>query len=142
MSTVLTAMEKARAAWGVHMPDWVKALAEACDEAGLRKTAAKLHVSSAMASLAINRKRIDLSFIKYPVEKTLMVTMVACPVLGVMGRDECLREQAKPFSSVNPLRVQLFKTCRGGCPYYKEKNHVERTDQGSGKRHRRSGRDG
>ncbi len=121
MSTALSAMDKAIAAWGTNMPDWIKALAEACDETGLRKTAAKLHVSPAMASLAINRKRADLSFIKYPVEKTLMITMVSCPVRGIMGRDECLREQAKPFSSVNPQRVQLYRACRDGCPYYKEK---------------------
>jgi len=121
VSTSASAIEKARASWGPNMPDWIRALAEACDETGLRKIAARLEVSPAMVSLAINRKRQDLSFIKYPVEKRLMITMVACPVRGVMGRDECLREQAKPFSSVNPRRVQLFKACRNGCPYYKEK---------------------
>lgn len=125
MSTALSAMDKARVAWGANMPDWIKALAEACDEAGLRKTAAKLDVSPAMASLAINRKRTDLSFIKYPVEKILMITMVACPVIGVMGRHECLREQTKPYSSANPLRVQLYRACRNGCPHYREKPHAE-----------------
>ena len=121
MSTTLSAMEKANAAWGTAMPDWVKALAEACDEQGLRKVAAKLNVSPAIVSLAINRKRTDLSFVRYPVEKVLMITMVACPVLGVLGRNECLQEQMKPFSGVNPLTVQLYQACRGGCKYYTHK---------------------
>ena len=121
MSTALSAMDKAVAAWGVNMPDWIKALAEACDEAGLRKTALKLNASPAIVSLAISNKREKLDFIKAKVEAVLMVTMVACPVRGIMGRDECLREQAKPFSSVNPQRVQLYRACRDGCPYYKEK---------------------
>jgi len=113
-------LAKAIAAWGSPLPDWIKALAEACDDTSLRKTAARMDVSPAMVSLAINRKRLYLSFIKVRVEKRLMITMVVCPILGVMGRNECLQEQARPFSSANPLRVQLFKACRNGCPYYKE----------------------
>lgn len=120
MSTALSAMEKAQAAWGTAMPDWVKALAEACDEQGLRKVAAKLDVSPAMASLAINKKRRDLAFIKYPVEKVLMITMVACPVLGVMGRQECLQYQVAEFSPANPQTVQLYQACRNGCKYYRK----------------------
>lgn len=117
----MSAMKKAAAAWGVALPDWIKALAEACDEAGLRKTALKLNASPAIVSLAISNKREKLDFIKAKVEAVLMITMVSCPVRGIMGRDECLREQAKPFSSVNPQRVQLYRACRDGCPYYKEK---------------------
>ncbi len=116
----MNALEKAIAAWGSVLPDWVRALAEECDESSLRKVAGKLDVSPAMVSLAINRKRADLSFIKYPVEKVLMITMVACPVLGVMGKNECLQEQARPFSSANPQRVRIYRACRGGCPHYKE----------------------
>jgi hypothetical protein len=118
-------MVKAVAAWGEPLPDWVKALAEACDDAGLRKTAAKLDVSPAIISLAVNRKREGLGFIKEKVEDQLMVTIVSCLILGVIGVEECLREQAQPFSSANPLRVQLFKACRNGCQYYKENKYVE-----------------
>lgn len=112
---------KAIAAWGGVLPDWVKALAEACDETSLRKIAAKLNASPAIVSLAIGNKREKLDFIKAKVEAVLMITIVACPVLGVLGRDECLREQAQPFSAANPLRVQLYRACRNGCPHYKEK---------------------
>lgn len=114
-------LEKAVAAWGNALPEWVRALAEKCDATGLRKTAAQLSVSPAIISLAVNKRRTQLDFIKVKVENTLMVSIVACPVLGMLEKQECLREQAKPFSSANPLRVQLYRACRNGCPYYKER---------------------
>lgn len=118
---------KATMAWGTSIPDWIRALAESCDESSLRKTAAKLRVSPAIVSLAINNQRENLEWIKGKVEAILMVTIITCPVLGIMGINECLREQAKPFNSANPLRVQLYRACRNGCPYYKEKSHEHHT---------------
>ena len=56
-----------------------------------------------------------------------MITMVACPVLGVLGRNECLREQAADFSAANPLRVQLYRACRNGCPHFKKSNNKKET---------------
>lgn len=114
-------LHKATVAWGDAMPDWVRALAEACDETTLRKVAANLGVSPAIISLAVNKERKNLDFIREKVEADLMVTIVACPVLGEIGRNECLREQGKPYSSANPLRVQLYRACRNGCPHHKEK---------------------
>lgn len=49
----MTNREKAEAAWGVPLPDWIEKLATACDGKGLRKTAADLSVSPAIVSLAI-----------------------------------------------------------------------------------------
>ena len=128
----MTNMEKAVAAWGASLPDWVKALAEGCDEKSLRKTAAKLELSPAMCSLAINRGRENLDFVKARVESRLMVTTLTCPVLGVINHSDCLREQAKPFNSGNPLGVRLFRACREGCIYFKqpkkeEESHVKPT---------------
>lgn len=119
----MTNTDKALAAWGRDMPDWVRALAEACDDKGLRRTAGAIGVSPAMASLAVNRQRDKLDFIKAKVTATLMVTIIACPVMGVMGKTECLQEQAKPFSAANPLRIQLYRACRNGCPHFKERNN-------------------
>lgn len=126
MSTTATARKKAKAAWGTNMPDWIKALAEACDESGLRQTAAKLNASPAMLSLAINNRRENLEFLKPKVTSILMISMVPCPVLGVIGREECLREQAADFSAVNPMKVRLYRACRNGCRYYKEKKDEHR----------------
>lgn len=111
-------LDKAIAAWGTEMPAWVRTLAIACHGASLRKTAAKLDVSPAIVSLAINKKRQDLDFIKSRVEQHLMTVQFGCPVLGVISGNRCLEEQAKPFSSVNPQRVQLYRACRNGCPHF------------------------
>lgn len=116
----MSTLAKAIAAWGTEMPAWVRTLAIACHGASLRKIAARLDVSPAIVSLAINKKRQDLDFIKSRVEQHLMTVQFGCPVLGVISGNRCLEEQAKPFSSVNPQRVQLYKACRGGCVYFKQ----------------------
>jgi hypothetical protein len=37
---------------------------------------------------------------------------VDCPVLDVIGRDECLGHQSRPFAATNPQRVALYRACR------------------------------
>ena len=114
-----SALSKAIAAWGDPLPDWVRALAEACDVFGMRKVAERIVVSPASLSLVINKRRGDPSFVKTRVEAGIMATIVACPVLGVMDKQECLSEQARPFSSANPLRVKLYRACRSGCVHFR-----------------------
>ena len=114
-------MDKAIAAWGPQAPAWVRLLAEACDADSLRKVAVKLDVSPASISLAIGNKRENLEFIRERVEQRLMAIQVGCPVLGEISGDRCLQEQARPYSSANPLRIQIFRACRNGCPHYREK---------------------
>lgn len=113
---------KATRAWGPlgTMPDWVYALADACDNASVRKVAVKLDASPAIISLAINNQRENLEFIKERVENTLMASIVSCPILGVMGKTDCLQEQVKPFLPASPLRSRIYRACRSGCPNFKE----------------------
>lgn len=120
-----TTLDKAIAAWGPEMPTWVRALAEACDADSMRSTAKRLALSPALVSLTINARRdgVKVDFIRNRVERMLMLTMVSCPVLGAMSRTHCLEEQARPFSSANPLRVQIYRACRNGCPFYKGEKH-------------------
>lgn len=113
-----SALAKAQAAWG-RPPDWVAALAEACDGHTLRQTAKRIGISPAMISLAINNRRENWDFIKSKVENTLMVTMMACPVQGLISSYQCAQEQAAPFSTANPLRIQQYKACRNGCQHFK-----------------------
>lgn len=115
----MTFAEKAHAAWGKALPDWIRALVEACSVNGLRATAARLDLSPAMVSLALNNKRKNLQYIKARVEAVLMISIVACPVLGVMGMHECLQEQKRGYSAANPLQIQLYRACRDGCPHYR-----------------------
>ena len=117
----ISCRDRAVAAWGEPLPDWVSALAEGCDRASMREVAVRLGVSPASISLAINKRRERPEFVKEKVEAILMISIVACPVMGVMGKLDCDKEQARPFSSANPLRVHLYRACRGGCPHYREK---------------------
>ncbi|WP_300832052.1 hypothetical protein [uncultured Bilophila sp.] len=121
----MTNREKAEAAWGVPLPDWIEKLATACDGKGLRKTA-DLSVSPAIVSLAIRRNRAKLDFIERRVKDILGLSIIPCPVLGLISRKDCRDNQQKPFSSINPIEVQLFRSCRGTCLYSeiaKEERH-------------------
>lgn len=113
-----SATSKAVAAWGRDMPYWVRALAEACDASGLRVTAAKMEVSPASISLAIRRERANLDWIRGKVERRLMVSIVACPVLGVVGKADCLREQSATCGA-SPMQAWLYRACRNGCPHFR-----------------------
>ena len=116
-----TMLDKAEAAWGEKMPSWVRTLATVCAGMSVRKVAVRLDVSPAIISLAIGKKRENLDFIRERVEQLLMVSRQLCPVLGEIHGDKCLQEQARPFSSANPLRIQVYRACRNGCPHYREK---------------------
>lgn len=111
--------------WGQSMPDWIDALARECDKpkGSQRKVAALLGVSVTAVNLLLKNKYAprDHADMERRVQSILMVTMIACPVLGVMGRADCRREQAKPLVTCNPLSVQLYRACRGGCRFFEGK---------------------
>ncbi|MDR1359464.1 MAG: transcriptional regulator [Deltaproteobacteria bacterium] len=110
-------LDKALAAWG-EAPEWVRLLAKECDRTSLRRAAARIGVSPAYVSLALNRRRAELGFVQVRAESALLAQNVACPVLGEISGAECVRERAAPFSSANPLRVRLYAACRNGCKYF------------------------
>ena len=103
------------------MPDWIDTLANACDRSSQRKVAAMLKVSPAVINLLINNKYAPRSHAEMEERvrmSPLMMTIVACPVLGAIGRPDCQLEQVKPLVTVNPLSVQLYRACRGGCEFF------------------------
>lgn len=122
----LSNMDKARAAWGAEPPEWVLCLAETCDTHGVRGTAAKLKTSPALLSLAINhRYHAGYGFVERRTRAMLMAEILECPALGLISAAQCREEQKKPFTSVNPLAVAVYRACRNGCRHYlQEKNHV------------------
>jgi hypothetical protein len=97
---------------------WAAALSDACARHGLRGTARLLGVSPALVSLTLAGRRKRTDFIRERVESRLMTANVFCPVLGGMGRAACLKEQAKPLVTCNPLSVQLYRACRAGCGHF------------------------
>ena len=118
-----TNADKARDAWG-EVPDWVQRLAETCDTGGLNQTARKIKMSPALVSLVI-RKRHHATYAQAEarVREMLMTPIISCPVLGLISAEQCHSEQQKPFTSINPLAVAVYKACRGGCRHWAAKEH-------------------
>lgn len=114
--TRVTAMERASAAWGEAMPAEIQALAEACMRSTARDVANRLGYSDAVVSHMLSRRYPgDVQAVLIRIRGALLGQQVDCPVLGPIGKDQCLQEQAKPFSSSNPARARLFRACRD-CP--------------------------
>ena len=113
-------VSNAREAWGVSIPDWVMALAEACDRSSQNSVAKRLGYSGATISGVIkNKYRGDIERVEQAVRGSLMSETVMCPVLGDLRRDRCLINQKKaknpnPTSSVS---MRLAKACKHTCPH-------------------------
>ena len=58
-----------------------------------------------------------LDRVKAKVEGALMGLTVDCPVIGELPRHRCIEYQGRKFAATNPMRVQLYHACRGGCPH-------------------------
>lgn len=109
-------LARASAAWGKDPPDWVAALAAACDVAPQTRVAARIGYSASAISQALSGKyKGDLAKLEAAVRGALMGETVECPVLGAIGRDQCLRNQrqlqAARSSAGDPVRQALRRTC-------------------------------
>ena len=125
-----TTMARAIAAWNGCLPDWVAALATACDATSGRAVAARLGVSPAAVSRVIGHNYGDTAAMERRVQDCIM-TVVACPVLGEIPRERCIDEQRRPFAATNAVRVRLFRACHNGCPHM-EAPHDPHTRTGQG----------
>lgn len=116
-----TMSEKAAAAWGTA-PDWIIALADLADREGLKGAANTLNYSVSVVSYVLNNRYAgDLARVEGTVRGALLGHTVDCPVLGVIGRDRCLREQDEPFRATSAFRAQLYHACRNDCPNARRK---------------------
>lgn len=102
---------------GGDVPDWIWALAEACDRASQGQVAKRLGISAAVVNQVLGRAyKGRLDRVEARVRGELMQETVACPVLGALSKRECLDHQAAKFAATNPLRVRLYRACRT-CPH-------------------------
>lgn len=109
--------EKAAQAWDV-VPDWVVCLAACADRDGLRGAEKMVGYSaSALSTVLNNRYPGDVARVAEKVRGALMGETVICPVLGEVGRNECLDWQKKPFAATSSIRVAVYRACRAGCPH-------------------------
>lgn len=118
--------QRAASGWGTP-PVWICALVEEASRTSGSAVAKRVGYSPATISQVIsNSYRGDLGRVEEMVRGALMQAVVACPILGEIGRDRCLKEQAEPFRSTSAMRAQLYHACRdGSCPHSK---HSEKPD--------------
>lgn len=119
-----TATETAQSAWdmGDGVPDWIVALAEACDRDGRATVCRRFVLSASVLSQVLGRTyKGDLDRIEQMARGAWFGVSVDCPMAGNIGRDRCLviqREYANPEAS--EWRQQHYrKYCRGGCQNYR-----------------------
>lgn len=125
-----TAIDTARHHWGEgRVPDWIEALALECDKPGnsQRKVGKLLLYSGATVNLLLKNKYDprDQTKVKARIRAVLMVTIISCPVLGLLGKGECLNKQVEPLVTCNPISVQLFRACRSGCRHFEGKGAAQ-----------------
>lgn len=118
----MSALEKARDAWGADMPAWVRVLAEECDRTSQNKAAIRLGRSSSLVSNVLSNKyggeyAGDLEAVEELVRGALMGETLICPVLGEIDKKACRdwRGRAGEFSARNTRAVQMFRACNR-CP--------------------------
>lgn len=126
----MSACEKVALAWGFPRPDWVDAMAAACDATSGRAVAARLGVSPAAVSRVLGGTYGDTAAMACRVREIIMVRHVACPVVGEISVETCREHQARPFTAVNPTFVRLYRECRV-CPH-READHESLAGTGQG----------
>jgi len=115
--TAATFADKARVAFGTA-PDWIEELARLADAAGLKGAARRVGYSpSTLSSVLSATYRGDMGRVEEQVRGALMRVTVECPVLGEIGRDQCLDWQKRPFAATNAVRTRVYRACRAGCPH-------------------------
>lgn len=113
-----SAIDRARAAWGEAIPDWMIALAEACDNQSQSAVAKQLGYSAALVSQVIgNKYGGGLTAVEQAVRGAFLAAIVDCPVVGELAADACNAHQRATWAPLNPTRISFFKACRSGCPH-------------------------
>jgi hypothetical protein len=111
------------AAWGSPLPDWVAALADECDRRASQASVARSlgYSASTINQVLHNKYPGDQGRVEQKIRGVLLAETIDCPAAGTMRRDACLAHQGRGDVG-SPLRVRLFRACRGGCPHSRHKN--------------------
>lgn len=100
------------------LPDDVKAALEAAVKAHVTQVAVAklLAVSPAVITTLLRDSYTgNVASMADRIRGKFMKHMVRCPVMGDLGRHDCLTYQARPLAATNPLRARLFTACKT-CP--------------------------
>lgn len=111
-------LDRAVAAWGPDLPEWVKVLAKSCDRINQKQTGFLIGYTAPVVNAVLkNKYKAGLKGVQTAVEGALMAATVDCPVVGELAANICLKYQKRRFAATNPERVKLYRACRGGCRY-------------------------
>lgn len=93
-------------------PAWLQVLREACAASSQPAVGVRIGYSTAVVNACLKGSyKGDLKRVQQAVEGALMGSTVDCPVVGDIPRQRCVEHQRAPFSSTNPMRVQLSRAC-------------------------------
>ncbi len=122
MSTIkpTQALDVIDIAWAPEPPDYIKALAAACEMAGSQnKIAKQLGVSGGLVSSVLNNKyKGSLIAVEEKIRATLMSALVDCPAVGQeIALSTCLEHQnhVKAKNRSNGFRISMMRHCPA-CP--------------------------
>lgn len=102
----------------MNQEDWTKVLAQECERTSQAQAAELIGYSPGVVSAVLKGKyKGDLNAVEKAVKGALMQAAVNCPVLGSLPTHQCLIYQRRGYANTNPIRVQLYRACRGGCEY-------------------------
>lgn len=107
-------LDIARAHWGDDMPDWVRALADACTATSQNKVAARLGRSAALVSTVLRRRYTgNMLAVEQLVRGVFLAETVECPSLGTLPMHECnsWRDKARVIANTNSLRARMRRAC-------------------------------
>lgn len=100
--------------------DWLAVLRAECEKTSQSAVSKKLGYSPAVVNQVLKSTyKGDVTKVEAAVRGCFMNEVVDCPVVGEIATHICLNYQKLPFAAINPLRVQLYKACRNGCPHSK-----------------------
>lgn len=120
----MSPLDRARAAWGDPLPDWIAVLARECAATSQNRTAERLGYSAAVVSQVLARKyRGDMARVEDMVRGVWMAALVECPVLGPIPTHSCRqhRDNARHFAGHNAQRVRMFRACNR-CPRHRQED--------------------
>lgn len=102
--------------------DWLNLLKQAVTDAGSQAAVGReLGYSPAVINQALQGKYPgDLEKLAEKVVEVYGNERVVCPILGSITLAACANNQKKPFSTANPLVVDLWATCPD-CKNYRRK---------------------
>lgn len=122
--------EIARTHWGAVLPDWIAALAAACDRRPQREVAASINYSNAVVHAVLRASYPgNMAKVEARVRLRLMTEQVACPLYGMgIPTRRCLETQDAPPSTASPMAANRARVC-AACDHSKvqkkETAHVE-----------------